>query len=874
MIRALIRLYPRAFRERYGDELAAFHAERIREGTAQWPAILLDHLGGAATEHLREMRERVAPRRKSPGDPMNVLLDIKYAVRSLGRRPGFTAVVLATLALGIGVNAAIFSVVNGILLRPLPYPHADRVVQFGHKPPHWLVSEPQYLEYKQDLKSFETLAMYSQDEGNLATGEEPERIAIARVTPDFFQALGVRPELGRPFTADEDRATTPTVAIISYALWQRRFAGDPRIVGSAIDYNGVKRVVVGVMPQHFDYPTPRTDVWLPLHRVTADSLAWANHYLFGLGRLRAGVTPERVFSEADIVAKRIMADHADTFDPKGAPLVPVITRVSDALVGNARPYLIALFGAVGFVLLIVCANVANLLLARGEGRRKEMALRTALGASSARLATQLFTEALLLGLGGGVVGLGVAWLGDRALLAVAPSSIPRLDQVTLDWRVALFTFAASVVTALIFGLAPAVRATREAPAETLKEGGKTSSAQGGSHRARRTLVVAEVALAMVMLTGAGMLLRSLMNLQSNDMGFDARNVLTLQVSPAVSSYDDARTELFYRQLLERVRAIPGVRAAGAAGWLPVVGIGGLWGVLAEGQTYAPAHQPAAVPQQATPGFLKAMGMRVIEGRDITDEDRLGALNVGLVSKSMANMLWPNEDAVGKRFRLGGNKQWVTVVGVVNDFRSRGFSDTPEPTMYFVHSQAPSDNYYMQRSMSLAIRTAADPLGIVNQVRAAVRAIDPTAPVSDVRTLEQVVGTSVADRRFSTALIAAFAALAMLLAGIGIFGVISYGVSERRFEIGVRMALGADRTTVVALVLRDGLRMTLLGIVIGVVGAAATARAIKSMLVDVPTIDVLTIAVMGVVLAAVAVAASMLPARRATAVSPTDALRGG
>ena len=857
LIRALIRLYPQEFRERYGPAMLAFHGERVREGAA-WHRIVSDHLASAIAEHVRATRQ-----------------DIRYAVRSLARRPLFAAVVIGTIALGVGANAAIFSVVNGVLLRPLPYPNPDRVVSFGHTPPTWLASVPEFVDYKRDVRAFEALAAFTRNEGNLATPDEPERVGLAAVTPEFFPVLGVRPVVGRTFLPDEDRVMPARVVVMSFGLWQRRFGGDPAIIGKTIPFNGLTRTVVGVMPQYFDYPSSHIDLWLPMARFNADSLGdRANHFLFMVGRLRSGAPLERAVNEASTVARRMMRDHADRYDPN-APLAPVIARVSDGLVGATRPYLWTLFGAVAFVLLIVCANVANLLLARGESRRREMAVRTALGASRRRILAQLLTESTVFALAGGLLGMLLAWSGTRALVALAPPSIPRLDQIRLDWVVLAYALATTLTAGVVFGLVPAIRASREAPADSLKEGGRASH-QAASRRMRRALVVAEVALAVVMLCGAGVLLRSLVKLQGTDLGFDARSVLTVKVSPSGNTYNEGRSIAFYSQLLERVRAIPGVTSAGASGWLPVVDAGGLWGLLAEGQSYDRLPRgPVAVPQQATSGYFKAMGLSVIAGREFTDADGPSGPYVGIVSKSLAALLWPNADAIGKRFRVGGgDATFMTVVGVVNDIRSRGFDDTPEPTMYFAYPQTQKTAYVIPRSMNLVVRTVGDPLLVANQVKAIVRSLDATVPVSNVRTLEQVVGISVANRRFSTMLLGGFAALALVLAGIGIFGVISYGVSERRFEIGVRMALGAERSTVLASVLGDAIRMALVGVAIGVVGAAAVLRLLRSLLVGVPVVDVMTFAAVALGLVVVAALASFVPARRATAISAMEALRGG
>jgi putative ABC transport system permease protein len=866
LIDVLIRLYPREFRARFGRDMRDFHEQRVRERRAAWPRIVADHVASAAVEQARAVRPNVA-----------------WALRTMARRPGLTTVVVLTIALGVGANAAIFSVVNGILLRPLPWADADRLLVLTHAPPQWLVSEPQFATYRHELRSFESLAAYTSSEATLETAEDPERLTSALVTTNYFATLGVRPALGRTFTAGEALQRPPAVVMLGYETWQRRFNGDPRVVGRRVVVSGVPRTVVGVLPERFDHPSRDTQLWFPICSLTgckavgelpADTLEWANHYLFLVGRLRAGVSEASARREASALAARITRDHPGNFDAS-TPLVARIVSVRDQLVGTTRPYLVALLGSVGVVLLIVCANVANLLLARGEGRRREMAVRAALGASRARLVTQLLTEAAVLAIAGGALGLAFAWWGTRGLLSLAPASLPRADAIRLDWPVVAFCFAVSLAAGLLFGMVPALRAAREAPGESLKASGKGVAARGSTGRTRRTLVIAELALAMVLLSGAGMLLRSLLYLHDQDMGFRPEGVLTANVSLSAAAFDDARTVQYYEQLMTRVRAIPGVTSAGAARWLPVVDQGGTWDIAVEGKTYAPAQAPGATPQEITPGYLDAMGLRLVAGRDFTAEDRAGAPLVAIVSQSFARRIWPGDDPLGRRFRLGGrDTTWVRVVGVVRDIRARGFTDTPEPTMYFPHAQVPQSGYFVPRSMSLVVRTSVAPLAVANPVRAAVRAMGAGVPVSKVQTLEAVVAVSTANRRFSTALIAGFATLALVLAGIGTFGVIAYSVSERTFEIGVRMALGADRGRILALVVGEGARMAAVGIAAGVLGSALLAHAIRTLLVGLPLVDPATMLAVGALLATVALSAALMAARRAVRVQPTEALRGG
>ncbi|HYV98491.1 MAG TPA: ABC transporter permease, partial [Gemmatimonadaceae bacterium] len=682
---------------------------------------------------------------------------------------------------------------------------------------------------------------------------------------------------GRLFGDDEFRGNPPTAVILSHGYWTRRFGADPAVVGTSLVMNGVARTIVGVMPEHFNYPDARSDLWVPMPRFNPDSLGdRANNYLFMVGRMKPGVSVDHLRADANVEAARIVRDNPQSFDPKH-PLRPHIEVVSNQLVKNARPYLMALLGTVGLVLLIACANVANLLLARAEGRRREMALRSALGASGRRLVTQLVTECGVVALIGGAIGLMSAWAATHVLVAFAPGAIPRIDEVRVDWRVVVFTFAASAFTAIVISLVPAFRALRDDSYEALRSGTR-SLAVGIAGGARRALVIAQVALAVVALSGAGMLLRSLWHLQSTDTGFDTRHVLTARVAIAARQYNDAGAAQFFETLMDRIRSTPGVTAAGAAGWLPVVDAGGLWGIIPEGRAYgpgsgSPADQPASVPQQITPGYFAAAGIRIIAGRDFTNADRDGAPYVAIVSKEMAKTIWPGEDAIGKRFRVGGGDQLplMTVVGVVGDIRSRGYADHPEPTMYFPFAQTGRTTYFMPRAMGVLVRTTANPRSAEASVRAIIRSLDPGAPVSEVRTLEEVVGTSITTRRFSTSLLAMFAALALLLAGIGTYGVIAYGVAQRTYEIGVRIALGAERRTVLALVMSEGLVMCGAGLGIGLVAAVFIARALRSMLVDVPVIDAVSLGMTAIALALVAMLASVIPARRAMKVSPLSAL---
>jgi putative ABC transport system permease protein len=801
--------------------------------------------------------------------------DVSYTLRGMLRTPAFTAVILATLALGIGANVAIFSVVNGILLRPLPFREPERIVAVAHKDPYWTVSEPEFVDYQRDGSSLSRLAAYTAWEANLTGGDEPERVGASRVSEGFFAIFGLAPQLGRVFAPEEELPGGQDVVVISDGLWRRYFGADHAIIGKTLMLNEVPRTVIGVMPQRFDYPTPSIAVWTPL-RLNRDSL-WTrnNHYLQLVGQLAPGVSLAQSQAELTTLALRFTRDYPETYFP-GKPLVPEISPLRERLLGSTRPYLLALVGAVGFVLLIACVNVANLLLARGETRRKELAIRAALGASAARLTRQLLTESALLALAGGMLGLALAWWGVRLLIALAPSSIPRLGDVHVDLPVLAFTVTLSILTGLLFGLAPAVRAVRADSADTLKEGGKTSAIGGGLRHARRALVVSEVALAVITLAGAGLLVRSLWKLQAIDLGFDPTAMLTMRLSLPTRSYDEARAVEFYRELSSRVEHLTGVRSVAATGALPLASGDDIWSIFVDGHVAkAISEAPSAKPHQVTPGYFGVMGIPILRGRAFTAADREDAPPVTIVDETMARQLWPGQDPLGHTLKMfSDSAPWVTVVGVARNVRSGGFQTDAPPTMYFPHAQAGRSAYGTPRTMTLVVKTTGDPLTLTGAVRRVVRELGPTVPISQTQSMEQVIGASIASRRFTTTMLGAFAALALVLAGIGIYGVIAYGVSQRTSEIGLRMALGAERRSVLLLVLSDGLQMTLLGLALGLAGALAVARLLRSLLVGVSAVDVPTLAIVSLALVGVALLASALPARRAMSVSPTEALRGG
>ena len=868
--------------------MAEFYRDRRREAGASriavaafWARQLFDTTLSALAERVRGPRDdNSAPEQHRHARESDSMLtsfrqDLRYAMRGMLARPSFTAIIVATLALGIGANAAIFSVVNAVLIRPLPFRAPERILYFNQEDPYFSVSEPEFRDYKAGVRAFERLAAFGGGEGTLMANDQPSKVAAARVSDGFFAILGVAPLKGRTFTPEEDRPNAPPVVIISHALWVTAMGADEKAVGKSLMLNGTPRLIVGIMPAGFDYPEAKVSMWLPL-RLHPDSL-WTrnNHYLQMIGKLRAGATRELAYAQAATLTKQWVADYPETY-LKGKPAVPILTPIRERYVAASRPFLVALLGAVGFVLLVACVNVANLLLARGESRRRELAIRTALGASRRRLIAQALTESALFALAGGALGFALAAVSQRALLAMAPSQIPRLDGVHLDGAVLLFTFATSLATGMIFGLLPALRAAGNDPAHTLKDGGQTSSHHGATRFARRALVVSEVALAVVMLTGSGLMLRSLWTLQSEDMGFEAPGALTAKISLPPQAYTAEKKVQFFSELEAKLRAVPGVTRVASMGWAPVIGEGGGWSIMLDGRVIKNISEaPAPQPQQVTADFFGAMGIAIVSGRAFEERDREGAPYVAVVNEAMAKVLWPGQDAVGHTIKMFNSRSpWATVVGVSRDMRSSGAGEKVPPTMFFPYAQAEKSAYYTPSTMTVLVRATGDPMALAGAVRRAVRELDKTVPVSDVQTLTEIVGTSFAGRRFSTLLLAGFALLALLLTGIGIYGVISYGVTQRTYEIGLRMAMGAGTGSVLRLVVSEGVRLALIGLGIGLAGGVAVSVVARSMLVGVSVLDAPTLIAVSVVLVLVAVLASFIPARRAIAVSPTSALRGG
>jgi putative ABC transport system permease protein len=795
--------------------------------------------------------------------------DLRYGLRMLAKNPGFTVVAVFTLALGIGANSAIFSVVNGVLLRPMSLEAPERLIKIWEALPaggQGTASAPNLKDWREQNTVFNGIAAYQFSSLNLRGQESPERLSGATVSPNFFDVVGVRPQLGRAFQTGEDEAGRNRVALLSHRLWQRAFGGDPGVVGKEIPLNGENYTVIGVMPPDFRFPSRLTEIWVPL--VIPPDLVDSrdNHWIFTLARLKPDVGFEQAREQMMTIAKRLEQQYPAAQAGRSVFLIPL----QEETVQNVRPALRALMFAVGFVLLIACANVANLLLARATSRRREIAVRTALGAGRLRLVRQLLTESLLLALAGGALGLALAKWGVEALLVLAGNFLPRANEVGLDWRVAAFTAALSLMTGLFFGLIPALQSSRVELQSALKEG---SGAGGGAQTnlLRGALVVVEIAATLVLLIGAGLLIKSFIRLYETDLGFKAENVLTMSLALPKAKYPDSQAAaIFHQTLLERVGSLPGARSAGVINYLPLQQSGFNGDITIEGQgPYEPGRAPWAEFRAISPDYFRVMSVPLISGRFYTAQDQTNSTPVVIVNQTLARRYLSGQDPIGKRIRVIGN-DWRTVVGVVGDVRQSGVTQAARAEVFVPITQAVYAP--LTQTMSLAVRADAEPEALVSAVRNAVREIDPAQPVFNVKTMEAVVADSVSDRRLNMLLLGIFAAVALTLAVIGIYSVMSYTVSQHTREIGIRMALGARPMDVLKLVVGQGMGLTLVGVGLGVAGAFGLTRLMATLLYGVTATDPLTFAAVSALLVVVALLACCVPARRATKVDPMVALR--
>jgi len=793
--------------------------------------------------------------------------DIHYGLRVLRKRPGFTFLSVLTLAIGIGVNTAIFSIVNAALLRPLPYPQPDRLVRIWETHTAKDLSEmeasyPNYIDWTGQSTVFEGLAVYDGIKVTLLGRGVPERISGMRITAGFFSVFGVQPILGRDFEPEDERPSSSPIALISYDFWQRYFAGDRAAVGQAVNLSNQVYTVIGVLPRDFEFALDSTQVWVPL-RVSDNNIQRNHHWLSTIGRLKPSVSLSQAQAEMTTIAQRLAREYPETNSRSGVHLLPL----REAIVGSARTPLLLLLGAVALVLLIACANIASLVLARALSRRKELAMRAALGAERIRLVRQLLVESVLLSLLGGLSGLLLSIWSLGPLLRLVPMDF--LRDLSVDWRVLSFNFLVSLLTGILFGLAPALQSSRFSIVQTLKESGPLSS-DPGTRRLGNVLVISEVSLVLILLVSTGLITKSLWQLLSVDPGFRREKLLTVSLSlPSARYSEHAQVARFYEEVQRQVASLPGVEDVAVIDELPVTNDRTAVGVYAEGSPpSALDRELESVWRTTSSNYFELMGIKLIRGRSFTLRDSASSPRVAILSETLARRLFQQEDPVGRRIVMARNRSVWQVVGVVADVKLGELERAARPAFYTSNLQESSTN------SNLVIRTAAGQTGLVSAVRRVVQSLDPELPVYGVRTMEQLIQNSrgVSTRRLTAGLLTCFAAVALLLATIGLYGVISYGVAQRTREIGVRMALGARPSDVLRLVLKNGLRLTLLGIGFGLVGTLGVSRLLSSLLFGTSATDSLTLIGASVFLTVVALIACYVPARRAAKVDPIEALR--
>jgi putative ABC transport system permease protein len=863
-------------------------AERLeREGLAR---------DAARREAQRRLGDRIRLREaaydvRGGGFVESMLQDVRYGWRTLRRNPGFTLAALLTLALGIGANSAIFSVASGVLLRPLPYPDPNRLAMV------WMTNSrinliedwhsfPNYWDYRAQNTTFDDIAIFNGTSRTLSGDGDPDLIRGAHSSANLWDVLGSKPIRGRVYSQEEDRPGASRVVVISHGLWQRRFGGTDDVIGRMIQLNGVSTQVIGVMPEGFAFPARETEFWIPTAASDANRQARGSLWLQVIGRVKAGVSVAQAQADLERVNRGILERFPGQ---KGYGVY--VRNYRDQVVGNVRMAILVLAGAVGFVLLIACTNVANLLLSRSVTRERELALRSAIGAGRSRLVRQLLTESVLLGAIGGILGLGLAWLGVRALVGAAPPDLPRLDAIALDGRVLGFTLLLSLVTGLLFGLVPAIQLARANPSETLKDAARGSTGLGRT--LRRALVALEMAAAVVLLVGAGLMLRSFDQLQRVDLGFRPDHLLTARVGLWGERYRPAQTRVDdFAQLMERLKTQPGVTGAAGVGTVFLSATPNSTNFSIEGRGDFPLEQQVEVPvDSVTPDYFQVMNIPLVKGRFFDSRDRRDYLPpapptppgapapppvqqppfdaVVIINETMARMFWTNEDPIGKRIKYGQTDSggpWMTIVGVVGDTRRTGYDAAVRPETYLPHAQSPDSG------LTMVVRTQGDPAAFLPTLRSVVRGIDPVIAVQGGRPIESVLVEMTAQRRLNTLLLTVFGLAAALLAAVGIYGVIAYSVEQRTRELSVRMALGASARRILSLVLREGLVTSAIGLVVGLGFAFALSRWMKSLLYGVTPGDPITFAGIAGVAALVAILATLVPALRAIRVDPVQALR--
>jgi putative ABC transport system permease protein len=858
MYRWLLRLYPASFRNEYGREMAAVFARERRDTrtalgrSALWLRVIADTCATAAGIHRDILGQ-----------------DLRYTLRTLRRTPAFALTAVTVVALGIGATTAAFSLADFVLIRPLPFPDADRLVRFSEERPGFPRMElapANYRDLKRMATSFEALGAYRGLSVNLVGAQQPLRLQGAVMTADVLSALGVRPIMGRPFTTADDVAGAPATVLVSYALWQEEFGGDASIVGRPLHLDGEVYTVIGVMPRDFHFPSRGAQLWTAMRFVPADFVDRNHNYLQGIARLRRDVSLDAARTEMSMLAGRLQQQY-----PKENEQTDIsVIRLRDVVSQQSRTLLVALFGAAACVLLIACANLTNLLLARAIGRRREMAVRMALGAGRERVLRQLLTESLVVTGTGGVLGLVLAAATLPILSRLVPTALPIAAAPSMDLRVVGFAMALTMVTGVAFGIVPLLQHHRDRASEGLREGARS----GGSGREgmRGALVVAEITASVVLLVICGLLLRALWTLRAIDPGFRLEHTLTVRTSLPMPKYETtgARTG-FYDGVLSEIRALPGVSSAAYTSFLPLSDMrGGLFPVGIRGHVESRREDNVAFLRYVTPGFFQTLGIPVLQGRDVRDADRLDGPPVAIVSASFVAQFLPGREALGQRFTFAGASR--EIVGVVADVRMRARTRVSEPQVYLPHRQLPDRTYEWFAPKDLAVRATGDPLALVSAVRAIVQRADAEVPLSDIQTLEQLVDGDLASRVTQLRVLGAFAGIALVLGGIGIHGLLAFAVSASVREIGIRMALGARRADVVAMIAKRSLSLSAVGVGAGIVLAYISGRWLQSLLVGVSPADGMTFAVAAALAAVTAIAGSLRPALRAARVDPVTVIR--
>jgi len=854
--RALLHLYPSSFRREYGAELAADFARRRRDragvgGIALWVAAIADVTANASRLHLELLQQ-----------------DLKYAGRTFARTPGFVITAILVTALGIGATTAAFSVTNYVFLRPLPYADPDRLVTVWHRTPDYRLelSPPNFRDLKAQTTSFDALGAYHGFDANVVAGAEPDRLTGAAVTSEVLPLLGVRPVIGRLFTAEEERQATGSFAVLSYGFWQRAFGGDAGVLGRTIRIDGTPHVVVGVMPAAFAFPRRQVELWTLMPAVERLNEERDNYWFNGIGRLKPGVTPAGAEADLRVIAARLERQYPDVNTKISAAVFQLREEYSD----RARTMLYALCGASISVLLIACANLANLLLARSYARRRELELRAALGAGRERLVRQLVTESLLVALLGGALGVLVAVASVPLLARLIPMSMPLTDTPSVDLPALVVAACLTLVTGILFGVLPALRSSSTSSFDALREGVRGGGLRGV--RTRSALVVIEVAACVVLLVWAGLLMRALHRLDSLDPGFQSEQVLTVQTALPRPKYNSAALrQNYFDNVLAQVRALPGVKSAAFISFLPMTMGGGIFPVGLPGQPAMMTNGRIASMRFATPSYFATLGIPLRRGRDVQQTDTLSQPRVAVVSESFARRYFPDQDVVGKQFEFAYATR--TIVGVVGDVRVRGPEQGSEPQVYLPYTQLEGESFPFFTPKDLAIRSDASTEALLPMVRSIVRSADPEQPVSNIRTMSQIVERQTESRTVQVRVLAAFAVIALVLAAVGIHGLLAFTVAQRRHEIGVRMALGAEPERIVSGILKQSALLALCGVVPGVAIGYAGGRLMESLLVGVTPGDGVTFAVAAALCAAVTLAGSWTPARRAVRVSPAAVFRG-